>query len=94
MRRLVIGGALTGVGVLGARVLASKLHTRMMAACERMFEQMPADFPPKRVMRGIEEIQATTARTLQLLEEGSRGADAPAVTEEVDGEARLEHAVR
>lgn len=92
MRRLVIGGTLTGVVVLAARVLAPKLHTRMMAACERMFEQMPADFPPKRVMRGIEELQATTARTLQLLEE--RSHNPPAVTEEVDGEARLEHAVR
>ena len=94
MRRLVIGATLTGVAVLGARVLAPKLHTRMMAACERMFEQMPADFPPKRVMRGIEEIQATTARTLELLEAGPHAGKAPAVTEEVDGEPRLEHAVR
>jgi hypothetical protein len=92
MRRLWIGAALTGLVVLGARALAPKLHTRMMAACGRMFEQLPPDFPPKRVVRGIAEIQATTARTLELLEE--RPQTARAATEEVDGEARLEHAVR
>ncbi|HET9324532.1 MAG TPA: hypothetical protein VFO03_11700 [Gaiellaceae bacterium] len=30
---------------------------------------MPDTFPPKRMMRGIEEIRANTARTLELLEE-------------------------
>jgi hypothetical protein len=40
-----------------------------MAGCERMFQQMPEDFPPKRMMRGIEEIRANSARTLELLEQ-------------------------
>ena len=39
-----------------------------MAGCERMFEQLPDTFPPKRMMRGIEEIRANSARTLALLE--------------------------
>jgi hypothetical protein len=69
MKRIAIGAALTGVGVLAARALVPKLHARLLAGCERMFEQMPDDFPPKRVMRGIEEIRANTARTLELLEE-------------------------
>jgi hypothetical protein len=56
------------VGVLVARALAPKLHARLVAGCERMFEQMPDSFPPKRMMRGIEEIRATSARTLALLE--------------------------
>jgi hypothetical protein len=78
MRRIVIGAALAGVGVLIARALGSKLHKRLMARCERMFEQMPDDFPPKRVMRGIEEIRVNTARTLELLEERKQAADEPA----------------
>ena len=69
MRRIAIGAALAGIGVLTARAFAPKLHARLMAECERMFEQMPDSFPPKRMMRGIEEIRANTARTLALLEE-------------------------
>jgi hypothetical protein len=70
MRRIATAAVLTGVGVLFARAVLPKLklHERSMAACERMFEQMPEDFPPKRMMRGIEEIRANTARTLELLE--------------------------
>jgi hypothetical protein len=73
---MVIPIALTGVGVVVARLLAPKLHARMLAACERMFEQMPNDFPPKRMMRGIDEIRANTARTLELLEQRRRAVQA------------------
>jgi hypothetical protein len=68
MRRIAIGAAVIGIGMLAARALSPKLHARLLAACERMFEQMPEEFPPKRIMRGIEEIRADTARTLELLE--------------------------
>ena len=78
MRRLVIVGALVGVGVVVARLFAPRLHARLMAGCERMFEQMPDSFPPKRMMRGIEEIRANSARTLALLE--ARGQPAEAET--------------
>lgn len=71
MRRIARAVALTGAGVLTARAVVPKLklHERGMAGCERMFQQMPEDFPPKRMMRGIEEIRAKTARTLELLEQ-------------------------
>jgi hypothetical protein len=68
MRRIAIGAAVIGIGMLAARALSPKLHARLLAACERTFEQMPEEFPPKRIMRGIEEIRADTARTLELLE--------------------------
>ena len=68
MRRRAIGVALAGVGLLAARALAPRLHARLVAGCERMFEQMPDEFPPKRMLRGIEEIRANSARTLALLE--------------------------
>jgi hypothetical protein len=77
MRRIVIGAALAGVGVLIARALGPKLQDRLMARCERMFEQMPDDFPPKRAMRGVEEIRVNTARTLELLEQRKQAADEP-----------------
>jgi hypothetical protein len=82
MRRIAISAALIGGVVVAARVLAPKLHARMMAACEEMFEQMPEDFPPKRMMGAIEEIRENTARTLALLEtqaaKTEAGADASA----------------
>jgi hypothetical protein len=34
-----------------------------------MFERMPEDFPPKRIMRGIDEIHDQTDRILTILEE-------------------------
>ena len=82
MRRRAIGVALAGVGVLVARALAPKLHARLMAGCERMFEQMPDTFPPKRMMRGIEEIRATSARTLALLEAREHASVAETLREE------------
>jgi hypothetical protein len=69
VRRIATGAALAGVGVLVMRALIPKLHVRLMAGCERMFEQMPETFPPKRMMRDIEDIRASSARTLELLEE-------------------------
>lgn len=69
MRRIAIRAAVIGGGVLAARALGPRLHARMLVACEGMFEQMPEDFPPKKMMAGIEEIRATTTRTLELLQE-------------------------
>jgi hypothetical protein len=81
MRRLVIGAAVIGGVVVAARALAPKLHARMLSACKGMFEQMPEDFPPKRMMGGIEEIRATTARTLELLEGRGQAAWAESTEE-------------
>jgi hypothetical protein len=75
MRRIVIRAAVIGGVVLAARALAPKLHARMLATCKGMFEHMPEDFPPKRMMGGIEETSANTTRILELLEERSQ-ADA------------------
>lgn len=68
MRRIAFGAALTGIGVLVVRSLAPRVHAQLLAACERMFEELPDSFPPKRMLRGIEEISANSARTLELLE--------------------------
>ena len=79
MKRLAIAVALVGGGVVLVRGLVPKLHARMVAACTGMFEQMPDDFPPKRMMSGIEEIRANTARTHALLEELGRADQGPLV---------------
>ena len=77
MRRSAIGAAVIGGVVVAARVLAPKLHARMLATCEGMFEHMPEDFPPKRMLRGIDEIRANTTRILELLDERSRTQHKP-----------------
>lgn len=68
MRRIVIVGAFVGVGILIARARMPKLHERLMARCEAMFERMPDTLPPKKMMHGIEETRVTTERILELLE--------------------------
>ena len=68
MRRLAAGAAFTALAVVALRALAPRLHARLLIACERMFEEMPESFPPKRMLRGIEEISANSERTLDLLE--------------------------
>ena len=71
--------ALAGVGVLAARALAPRFHARLMAGCERMFEQMPDEFPPKRMLLGIEETRANSLRTLALLEAREQAREAERV---------------
>ena len=68
MRRMMIVGAIVGVGILLLRPRVPKLQERLVARCEAMFERMPDTFPPRKMMRGIEEIRVKTGRILELLE--------------------------
>jgi hypothetical protein len=69
MRRVVIGAVLAATAVLVVRALGPKLRRRCEAERGRMFERMPDDFPPKRMLRGIEAIHEQNARILHLLGE-------------------------
>lgn len=82
MKRIATRLALVGAGVLTLRALAPRLHRRMLAACEHMFEEMPDSFPPKRMLRGIEEIRANSARTVELLEKRARASEPELLAEE------------
>ena len=68
MRRIAILGAVVGAAVLVVRGRGAKLPERVMAHCGAMFEHMPDTFPPKKMMRGIEEIHDKTDQILGLLE--------------------------
>ena len=94
MRRILAGATLAGFGVVIARALGPKLklHERLTARCEAMFEQMPDDFPPKRMMRGIDEIRANTARTLEFLEGREQAADESAVLAHASSTKAVGHA--
>jgi hypothetical protein len=84
MRRIAILGALAAVGVLVVWARGAKLHERLMAHCEGMFERMPDTFPPKQMMSGIEEIRIKTARILELLETNQETGKALPETESVE----------
>ena len=88
MRRIVIVGAIVGVGVLLVRARVPKLHERLVARCESMFERMPDTFPPKKMMRGIEEIRVKTGRILELLETSTEDTAEPALS---DGSTEAVH---
>jgi hypothetical protein len=92
MRRIAIGAALAGFGVLAVRRLAPKLHERLMAGCERMFEQMPDNLPPRRMMRGIEETRANSARILELLEQDEETAGESESLGEASSTQQVSHA--
>lgn len=77
MRRTLVVGVFVGVGYLILRTRLPKLHERLMRRCEGMLERMPDEFPPKRAMRGIEEINVKTARILELLEARDIETDRP-----------------
>jgi hypothetical protein len=77
MRKVVTVGALLGVGLLIAWARGARLHERLMARCEAMFERMPDTFPPKRAMGSIEETRVATARILHLLESRTNDAHEP-----------------
>ena len=81
MRRILIVGVVAGVGFLIVRAIGPKLRNRLMARCEGMFEQMPDEFPPKKMMRGLDEISTKTARILELLEARKDEADAPTLAD-------------
>ena len=67
--KLIIGAAAAGTAVAVLRRLGPAMHTWAIDKCQEMFEHMPEEFPPKRVMRGIEEIRDQNARILRNLDE-------------------------
>ncbi len=79
MKKLIVG-ALVSAGMLAAMSVACrKAEPRMRAAmwerCERMLEEMPESFPPKRMMAELSSIRENTAGILQLLEKGNAAGD-------------------
>jgi hypothetical protein len=68
MRKVIVGAALLAGIALAVRRFGPRLTKSAMAHCEAMFENMPEDFPPKRMMSSIEEIRRQNAQILEHLE--------------------------
>lgn len=69
MKKLIFGVAAAAVGITVVRRFAPALKRAAMRKCETMFDQMPDTAPPKRFLRGIEEIREQNNQILQKLEE-------------------------
>ena len=69
MKKVLIGAAVFVVALAALRRFGPVLGERAMRKCEQMFDRMPADFPPKQMLRGIEEIQEKNTHILRRLQE-------------------------
>lgn len=69
MKKLIIGAAVFVAAVAALRRFRPALGNRVMRKWHEMFDRMPEAFPPKRMMRSIEEIRERNARILGHLEE-------------------------
>ena len=68
MKKLLASAVLVAGCVYAVRRFGPSLSEFAMRHCEQMFEQMPDDFPPRRMMRGIDEIREQNTRILHQLE--------------------------
>ena len=68
MKKLTIGISVVVAAGKAVRRFGPALGKRAMDKCHDMFDHMPEDFPPKRMMRAIEEIREQNARILLHLE--------------------------
>ncbi len=69
MKKVIIGAAVLVATLAALRRFGPRLGERAMRKCEEMFDRMPEDCPPKRMMRSLEEIREQNTRILQHLEE-------------------------
>jgi hypothetical protein len=73
VKKMIIGAAALVAALAALRRFGPALGQRAMRKCEEMFDRMPEEFPPKRMMRSIEEIREQNTRILRQLEEEERG---------------------
>ena len=69
MKKVMVAAGILVLAVGALRRFGPVLGERAMTKCEEMFDRMPEEFPPKRMMRGIEEIGKQNSRILRDLEE-------------------------
>lgn len=70
MKKMLVVVAVGAGILLLVRRFGPALGQRMMRKCEEMFDRMPEDFPPKQMMRGIDDIREQNAEILRRIDEG------------------------
>lgn len=69
MAKIVIGAVALVVGLTVLRRFGPALRERGLKKCHDVFARLPEDFPPKRMMRSIEEIREQNTRILRQLKQ-------------------------
>ena len=69
MKKLIFGVVTAAVAIAVVRRFAPALERAAMRKCEAMFDKMPDTAPPKRFLRGIEDIRDQNTQILQKLEQ-------------------------
>lgn len=69
MKKVIIGAVVVALVAAAVRRFAPSLERAAMRKCEGMFDRMPDDFLPKRMLRGIDEIRDQNTRILQQLDQ-------------------------
>jgi hypothetical protein len=69
MKKVIIRGAVFVGAFAALRRFGPALKQRAMKKCAGMFQEMPEDFPPKRMLRGIDEIREQNTLILHELDE-------------------------
>jgi len=69
VKKTIVAAGVFVLALAALRRFGPALGKRVMTKCEQMFDRMPEDFPPKRMMRGIEEIREQNSRILRDLDQ-------------------------
>jgi hypothetical protein len=78
VKKVIVAAGVFVLAVTTLRRFGPALVKRAMTKCEEMFDRMPEDSPPKRMMRDIEGIREQNSRILRDLDqERTALADAP-----------------
>jgi len=68
-KKIIVGAAVFVAAMAALRRFGPALGKWAMRKCEEIFDHMPEEAPPKRMMRGIEEIREQNTRILHRLDE-------------------------
>ena len=74
MKALALLTIIGGLALL-ARRFGPQVRARCMAACDRMIDEIPDGFPPKRIMSDLEALRTLSERMIALLEEQRRATE-------------------
>jgi hypothetical protein len=69
VKKVMVAAGVLVLALTALRRFGPTLGKRAMTKCEEMFDRMPEDFPPKRMMHAIDEVRDQNLRILRDLEE-------------------------
>ena len=69
VKKVIVAAGVVVLALAALRRFGPALGKGAITKCEQMFDRMPQDFPPKRMMRDIEQIREQNSQILRDLDE-------------------------